>query len=82
MDNAATEAARPAGQSGPRLSHKNPPTMATIRWREFKTKLFTTLIRSAQAAIFAFAALLLGGSIFAIIGKPVWLLINWIWNWY
>lgn len=82
MDNAATEAARPAGQSGPRLSHKNPPTMATIRWREFKTKLFTALIRSAQAAIFAFAALLLGGTIFAIIAKPVWLWITYLWNLY
>ena len=56
--------------------------MATIRWREFKTKLFTTLIRSAQAAIFAFAALLLGGTIFALIGKPVWLWVKYLWNLY
>jgi hypothetical protein len=56
--------------------------MATIRWREFKTKLFTALIRSAQAAIFAFAALLLGGTIFAIIAKPVWLWITYLWNLY
>lgn len=52
------------------------------RWRDIRTGIIVQAIRGAQVAVFAFAFTLAGGIVGAILLHPVWLLVNWIWNWY
>jgi hypothetical protein len=42
--------------------------------------ILTAAFRGAQTAIAAAVFLLVGGSVFAILGKPAYLAALWIWN--
>lgn len=42
--------------------------------------IVTAAFRAAQTAIAAAVFLLVGGSVFALIGKPAYLVAMWIWN--
>ena len=54
---------------------------AWMHWKaEFPRQLRNAAFRSVQGAIASFAALLLGGTIFVLLGKPVWVWIKWLWE--
>lgn len=54
---------------------------AWLHWKEeFPRQIRNAAFRSIQGAIAAFAGLLLGGTLFVIIGKPVWMWLVWLWK--
>ena len=42
--------------------------------------IVSSAFRGAQVAVFAAIALLAGGAVFAVIGKPAWLAACWLWS--
>ena len=63
--------AGPAEKPGPLLSYLK---------GVYRVGIVTAAFRGAQTAIAAAVFLLVGGSVFAILGKPAYLAALWIWN--
>lgn len=53
-----------------------------MKWREVRVNLAITAIRAAQVALFAFAFILFGGTLCAVLLKPVWMWLTYLWNLY
>ncbi len=62
---------RPTAKPGPLLSYLK---------GVYRIGILQAAFRGAQTAIAASVFLLVGGSLFAILGKPAYLVALWIWN--
>ena len=59
---------------------QKPGPLLTYLKGVYRVGVLTAAFRGAQTAIAAAVFLLVGGSVFAILGKPAYLAALWIWN--